>query len=698
MQIRQHRNTYILETQHTGYAFTVSESGALLHSYWGKRLPYAEDYPVGVELPAWASFSSGSDRVAEEYPTYSGAKYIEPCLKTTFADGVRDTVLKFEKADIVKQGHTLSLLVGLRDAYYPLHVTLTYVVYDFSDLIHRWAVIRNAGDTPITLERAFSAQWHMPPGDNYRLTHLSGRWMSEFQLRREPLLQGVKVLDSRRITTSHHHNPFFAVDRGNADEDYGEVWFGALEWSGNWKIAAEVTDFYSTRVNIGLNDWDFAYVLQPESGFRTPTAVAGYTTEGFGGASRKLHDFIRPRLPHAKQTRKVLYNSWEATTFNVDVPSQIALAEKAAEMGVELFVMDDGWFQGRDSDNAGLGDWFPDKRKFPNGLQPLIAHVNELGMDFGLWIEPEMVNPNSDLYRAHPEWAIHFPTRESTQMRSQLILNMARTDVQDYLIDSLDKLLSENNIAFIKWDMNRNVSEPGFADYGRFGAGDERELWVRYVEGLYRVWGALCEKHPNVIWQSCSGGGGRADMGILQLADQIWVSDNTEAAMRLKIQEGFSYVFPANTMEAWVTDMNPLKLALDFRFHVSMCGVLGIGGHLLHWTEAEHQTAARWIAHYKQIRHIIQFGDLYRLRSPSESAFSAVQYMSQDKSEGVLFVFRTHIPEPAHLPLLNLRGLEPEARYSIEGVSTRSGAAWMYGGLDILLDNFQSRVLRIKLA
>jgi len=326
-------------------------------------------------------------------------------------------------------------------------------------------------------------------------------------------------------------------------------------------------------------------------------------------------------------------------------------------------------------------------------LTPLIEQVNALGMDFGLWIEPEMVNPNSDLYHAQPDWVIHFPTRPRSEARNQLILNFARADVQAYIIEHIDRLLLENKITFIKWDMNRNVSEPGWPD----APGDQRELWVRYVQGLYHVWGTLRARHPPVVWQSCSGGGGRADLGILRLADQIWVSDQTEPTARLAIQEGFSQVFPANAMEAWVTEMGEAYLPLAFRFHVSMCGTLGVGGHLKHWDAAMRAEGARWIALYKQIRHIVQFGDQYRLRSPQAHAFSAVQYVSKDRSESVLFAFRTHIPPPAQLPPLYLRGLEPAARYEIEGVAgARSGSAWAHAGLSVELGDFQSTVRLIR--
>jgi alpha-galactosidase len=328
----------------------------------------------------------------------------------------------------------------------------------------------------------------------------------------------------------------------------------------------------------------------------------------------------------------------------------------------------------------------------------LIKKVNALGMDFGLWIEPEMVNPNSELYRAHPDWVIHFPTRARTEMRNQLILNLGREDVQVYLIDVLDKLLNENKIAFIKWDMNRHVSEPGWEN----APGDPREIWVRYVYGLYRVWGTLRDRHPDVIWQSCASGGGRADLGILRLADQVWTSDNTEATSRLNIQEGYSQYLPANTMEAWVTEAYKDNVPLKFRFHVSMCGSLGVGSNLLEWSDDDRELAAECIELYKQIRPIIQFGDQYRLISAQKNPFSAVQYVSKDKAESVLFAFRVHMPDFAgvvKLPPIHLRGLKPEALYSIEGYEQpRSGKAWMEAGLTVELKNMQSKVLRIRAA
>jgi len=684
---------WLLETERTAYAFGVNAAGRLAHRYWGPRLPYLDDYPPPPEPREWSSFNPPAQYTPEEYPGWGGMSYTDPCLKVTFADGTRDLLLRVTGAARV-EGATPGWDIALRDDRYPLGVTLHYRAHPDYDLIERWATVRNDGEVPIAIERAFSAQWHLPRGDGcYYLTHLAGRWSDEFRLQRQLLTRGIVSAESRRLTTSHQGSPWFALDRG-AGEERGEVWFGALAWSGTWKLSVETNEAEAPRIGIGVNDWDFTWRLEPGTEFVTPPCYAGYSDGGFGAASRTMHDFVRERLlPHGPIAHKVLYNSWEATAFAVDERSQIELARRAARLGVELFVVDDGWFHGRRDETAGLGDWWPDETKFPRGLGSLIAEVNALGMDFGLWVEPEMVSPDSDLYRSHPDWTIHFPTRKASLGRSQLILNLGRPDVQAYLIESLDRLLEAHNIAFIKWDMNRNVSEPGWPD----APGDPREIWVRYVQGLYRVWGTLRERHPAVIWQSCAGGGGRADLGILRLADQIWTSDNTSAIARLPIQEGFSRLFPANTMEAWVTDAEASRVPLRFRFHVAMCGSLGIGANLLRWGLAEQAEATALLAAYKEARQTIQLGDQYRLLSPWQGSYAAVLYVAKNGGNAVLFAFRMEPPWQDELPLLYLPGLDPQARYQIEGLpDIRSGLGWRHTGIQLGLGNMQSTMRRIR--
>jgi alpha-galactosidase len=684
---------WVLETARTAYALGIDERGQLVHRYWGPRLPFADDYPPPSSPREWAAFDSPAHLARTEYPAYGGTSYFEPCLKVGFADGTRDTRLRFAGAEL-RPGEPPELRLALRDEHYPLALTLVYRLHEQNDLVERHAILCNTGAAPILVERAFSAQWQLPLGKHYRLSHMCGRWSDEGQLRREPLPSGTTILESRRISSSHHHSPWFMLDDGTAQQEQGLVFFGALAWSGNWKLCCELSGQGTTRASIGLNDWDFAYRLEPGESLATPACVGGLSAGGFGGASRLLHAYLRDRLlRERREPRALIYNSWEATLFDIDVESQGRLAEHAAALGCEIFVVDDGWFHRRDSDRAALGDWWPDARNFPKGLTPLIDRVNALGMAFGIWIEPEMVSPDSELYRAHPDWIIRFPGRPPTEARNQLMLNLARPDVQDHLIATFDHLLAEHDIRYVKWDMNRNVSEPGWPE----APGDARELWVRYVWGVYRVWGELRARHPRVTWLSCSGGGGRADLGILGLADRVQISDNTDATAILKIQESFAQLLPAPVLESWVADTNAERLPLAFRFHAAMAGALVIGGHLARWSEAQRAEATELIAQYKAVRAIVHGGERYQLRSAHDSPFPAILFVSEDRAEAVLFAFRVYAPDPAEMPALALHGLDPEACYAVEGsAARRSGLSWMHAGLSLSLGNFESAMLRIK--
>jgi alpha-galactosidase len=377
-------------------------------------------------------------------------------------------------------------------------------------------------------------------------------------------------------------------------------------------------------------------------------------------------------LPHPDELRPVLFNSWEATGFDVDEAGQKALAARAAELGVELYVVDDGWYGGRRDDTAGLGDWSPATKGFPDGLTPLIEEVHRLGMRFGLWVEPEMVNPDSDLYRAHPDWVLHFPHRTRTELRNQLVLNFARDDVAEWAYGWLTRLVADNGIDFLKWDMNRAFSEAGWP--GREGGQDV--LWSRYVTNLYGVIDRLRADHPGLRIETCSGGGGRVDLAILSRTDQAWPSDNTDAADRVSIQHGFSQIYPARTMAAWVTDVpNQLtgrSVPLRYRFHVAMAGVLAVGGDLAHWTQEELAEGAELVAEYKKVRHIVQHGTQHRLRGPVDDAPSAVQYTTADRREALVLVWQRAPRHGTPRPALRLAGLDPAARYR----DTRTGVVY----------------------
>lgn len=691
------RMIWVLETKTGAYAIGLCRTGTINHIYFGEKLSCLSDYP-SAESVAKYPFTLGSDLNAEEYMGWSKAKYTEPCLKATFSDHVRDVDLEYDSWCMT----TDTLTITLKDQHYPLSVHLTYKLYEELDIIERSAKIVNNGEHSISLEEVLSGATYVPKHRNYRLGYLTGKWVGETQFSQTMLPTTKVVLESRRGTTSHYANPFYALDpNGQATEMTGEVYYGALAFSGNWKITIEKDHFGLVKVSAGVNDFDFCWDLKARSSFTTPGFFIGYSNAGFGEASRNLHRLqLQYLLPASgrEKLRRVLYNSWEATYFDINEEQQVKLAEAAASIGVELFVVDDGWFGTRNSDKSGLGDWYVNQRKFPQGLNGLISKVNSLGMDFGLWVEPEMVNPDSELYRAHPDWVYHFPTRQRTEIRNQLILNLAREDVRQHIFDSLNELLSTYRITFIKWDMNRNFSEPG---YPAAPVSEQREIWVRHAWGLYDIVKRLKERHPEVIFQSCSGGGGRVDLGVLQHFDQVWTSDNTDAYDRLRIQEGFSFAYCAKVMESWVTDevsqLNQRKLSLKYRFHCAMMGNLGIGENLLKWSEAERSEARELIELYKDIRPIVQHGDHYRLLSPRDNHISAAIYVDQAKEEAVVFAFLHSNSFADRLPRLRLAGLADHTLYSIGG-STQpiSGKALKQIGLELNLNgDFDSVVIRI---
>jgi alpha-galactosidase len=390
-----------------------------------------------------------------------------------------------------------------------------------------------------------------------------------------------------------------------------------------------------------------------------------------------------------------LYNSWEATTFNVTAEGQMALAEKAASMGVERFVIDDGWFGQRKTDHAGLGDWYVNKEKFPQGLKPLIDKVHSLGMDFGIWVEPEMVNPDSDLYRKHPDWVLNFTGRPRTEGRNQLVLNLARKDVHDYTLEWLDRLLTENKIAFIKWDYNRHWAEPGWP---AVAVEEQKNVYVDFIRNYYGILEELRRRHPEVEIESCSGGGGRVDLGVMRYTDEVWTSDNTDAYDRLFIQNGFTYAYTPAVMMAWVTDsptwVNNRTLSLEYRFLSSMQGSLGVGANLNHWKDEDFATAKKMVAAYKGVRETVQRGELYRLVSPVGHEQSVTESVARDGKQAVVFAFLHSSTENYPFPRIQLRGLDESASYTLEPIAGKvsegtpasaTGAYWMHHGVDVQL-------------
>ncbi|MFC8126313.1 alpha-galactosidase [Streptomyces sp. NPDC057302] len=669
---------WLLCTPRTSYALRIDESAAPCHLAWGPRLTLEEAQELVTPPAPPASSFEGRSPVGEELPVDGGARYGTPSLQVRFADGTR--AFEWEAS-----GHRVhepapgsaELALEFRDRHYPLGITLHYRVHDDSDVIERWSVLRNTGEEAVTLLRADSAAWTLPARDDYRLSHVTGQWSAETQLHRDRVPFGETVLTSRRGITSHHANPWVMLDAGDATEDHGQVWSGALAWSGSWRVTVQRTPDGRAGFTGGAGHDGMAQPLAPGAEFTTPRHAGLYADGGFGATSRAWHAYVLAHvLPHPEEIRPVLYNSWEATGFDVDEAGQMDLAARAAALGAELYVMDDGWFGARRGEGAGLGDWTPSADRFPKGLAPLVGEVHRLGMGFGLWVEPESVNPDSDLYRRHPDWVLHFPHRTRTELRSQLVLNFARRDVADWAYGWLTRLVGDHGIDFLKWDMNRAFSEAGWPDRADGeGDGDGTEsVWTAYVHNLYDVVDRLRADHPGLRIEACGGGGGRVDLGILSRTDQAWASDNTDAADRVFIQHGYGQIYPARTMAAWVTDVpNPLtgrSMPLRYRFHVAMAGVLGLGGDLTRWTEEELAEGAALVAEYKRVRHLVQHGTLHRPRGPVDDGPAAVQYTATDGGEALLLVWQRAPRHGSPRPPLRLTGLDPRARYR----DTRTGA------------------------
>ncbi|MBB4086970.1 alpha-galactosidase [Sphingomonas carotinifaciens] len=681
------------------YDIAIDEQGYLRPAYWGKMLDAAA--PIKLPLlpppPVIGAMDPPSSVTAQEYAGQGGGIVTDPGIKVAFPDGNRDLVLKYRSHRIVGNG----LTIELADISRPFTVTLRYTVDPATGVVGRSAVARNGGNAPVRIDQIAAATLTLPYQPNYRLSYLAGRQLAEFGFDQQPIGRALTVLESRRGGTSNHMSPWFAIDqKGVTDEEHGPVWFGTLAWSGSWRISVGTDLIGRVRIAGGYNPYDFSWSLRPGETLETPVFYVGYSDDGMGGASRLQHRFqIASILPGngRPKVRPVLYNSWEATEFHIDEAGQIALAEKAARIGVERFVMDDGWFGKRDSDRAGLGDWTPSPTKFPNGLGPLIDRVHKLGMEFGLWVEPEMVNPDSDLYRAHPDWVINFTGRPRTEARNQLTLNLARTDVRDHVLIVLDDLLTKNDIQYLKWDYNRSFSEPGWPEQK---VEDQQRIYVEYTRNLYYILAELKKRHPKVEIESCSSGGGRVDLGIMRYTNQVWTSDNTDAFDRLTIQDGFTHAFTPAIMMAWTTDVpnwaTGRNVDLSYRFLSAMQGGLGVGNNLNKWTADDFGVATRMIADYKTIRETVQTGALYRLARPDGSGPTVdTLYVSNDRRQAVLFHMLQNYQGGDDVPAIKLRGLDPDRRYTArlagggklpEGVPASAlGSWWMSQGVTISL-------------
>lgn len=579
--------------------------------------------------------------------------------------------------------------ITLADEANVMEVCLMYRVFEDCDVIEKHA--RLTANAPVRLTRMDSGACLLPhEAKPWTAHYVVGAWAGEFRRRTAKLEEGELRLQSVRGMSGPHMNPFL-IAANSEDEETGEAYGVALGWSGCWQITASSTVFGNHRITAGLNDADLVCPMARGECFETPPLVLCMSAEGMGALSRRMHDFERDPLKPNRPPRRVLYNSWEATQFDVRADAQMRLAERAARMGVELFVVDDGWFGARHSDRAGLGDWVVNPEKFPNGLEELIDRVHALGMDFGLWVEPESVNPDSDLYRAHPDWIHKLDGREPLTQRNQYLLDFGKPEVEQFALDMLRGLLNTYAIRYLKWDMNRAMTDvcESLTPFAR----------ERHVLALYRILDALEKEFPDVDIEACSGGGARVDLGMAKRTAQFWVSDNTDPFDRLFIQEGYTLMYAPMMMSCWVTD-TPAdgrrhgRADWRYKFHVAMCGTLGVGADISKLSDEEMALFTAEIARYKTWRHVVQNGDLYRLQHPSGGNVAATEYVSKDQNEAVLFLFMHSRKYGEVIPRVRLRALREDARYFCkETGKTYAGKTLMNLGLSAELNgDFDSGV------
>ena len=693
-------NGWILKTENSVYQMIIDNNQKIKHVFYGS--PEQSDFRQ--KNAKWM-------QSVDEVPVRGGVPFRTPAVEVVFSDGVRDMDLIFDFYEIIEDKGIPLLKIVQKDTFYPIEIISYFKVYKEFDIIEKWITVKNTDKRDkILIENLLSAGIVLPPAE-YSLKHLSGRYMNEFQIHQAYLTAGLKTIQSKAFK-SNEHAPCFMVNTAETTKSQGPVWFGSLHYSGNWGLYFDKNFDGSLQILGGINFWDTNWTLNPNEVFITPKMTFGYTCNGSDMMSVNLANYIRKHVLPSRfrdELRPVLYNSWEATNYNVNEQQQIELANVAKEIGIELFVVDDGWFKDRTDgrSRSGLGNFDLDKNKFPNGLKPLIDHVHGLGMKFGLWVEPENVNPNSDVYRAHPDWIFQFPNRKGNEFRKTL--NLANESAYNHLLESLTKLLQENDIDFIKWDQNNYLSEPGWVNAPK---GLEKEVRIRHTNNVYRLIEELRKRFPNVLFETCASGGGRVDLGMLSRMDQAWVSDNTDPIDRLFIQEGYNMMLPANTMVSWVTSMaRHQPISLDYRFNVSMSGTLGVGANISKWTKEEKEIAKAKIVLYKKIRPTVQQGNHYSLVSPFEANRSAMQYVSQNSENSVVFCYNlaNYLYGSQHIDrgttTIKLKGLDADTDYIVKDTTKDDDKGVVYNGKFLMnvglnwpLGNqfFQSKVLLIE--
>ncbi|MEE0867840.1 MAG: alpha-galactosidase [Clostridia bacterium] len=668
--------SFSIQTKNTSYFMRIDDMGYLRNLYYGEKIAHVQD--TCMELKNMRAFEelSASLPFRGEYLSKESYIYNEPCISVEFSDGVRDLKLVYKSHEIKELPGGATLSITLKDIYYSFEVILNYTVYKDLDIINKNAVAVNLSDKPVIINKIKSGSMYPEWKKDMRVMHMAGTWASEYQRKFTNLNQGKFVIENTRgVSSGPHHVPFFAIDDKNTNETGGNVWYGLLHWSGNFRIDIEHNFDDQVMVSAGINDYDTQITLGSGEKFETPLFTVGYTNKGYEEMTRTLYDYqydiLSPR--RVKNIFPIIYNSWYPYEFDIDEQKCISFVDKASAIGAELFVIDDGWFGRRDNNyDDGLGDWYCNKDKFPNGLKPVADKAHKCNMKFGLWVEPEMINKKSDLYKKHPEWVLHYPTREITEMRNQYVLNLARDDVREFVWETVDRIISEFNLDYLKWDMNRYINEADPAD---------KEMYVKYIKNLYEVWRRINEKYPDLLLENCAHGGARADYGMAKFSDRINRSDNSDPVDVLKLHEGFStFILPrfaggAGNIASLPTMNGRKNIPLQYRAHLGMTGSMSVGINLLKSNEKELSELKEYISQYKEIRHITQNAYFYKLSSATETPVAAWEYLDRNKKAAVVFVFANGMNFKSTFGRIKLRNLINDKLYHVTSSQTDNSAS-----------------------
>ncbi len=703
--ISRHGQIFLLETDNTSYCFRVTKTNHLEHLYYGRKITVTEEECAGILVEKHAFMPGNAVAYNQEEREFSLEDFRlemsafgkgdirEPFIEVIHADGSETSDFLYEHAVIDKEkkdfqtlpgsydesGEVEHLCITLKDAQYRLALELHYYVYAECDVITRCARFVNESKEEVKLTRLMSAQVDFDTPE-YTLTTFNGTWAREMKRTDIKMRAGKHVNASYTGTSSSRANPFVMLGKRETSEDFGDCYGFNLIYSGNHYECVEVNGYGKTRIVTGINPQSFCFLIGEGECFEAPEAVLSYSHEGYNGLSRHMHQFVREHIVRGEwkhKIRPVLLNSWEASYFDINERKLLALAKAGKEVGVELFVMDDGWFGTRDDDFQSLGDWEVNRKKLPNGVDGLAKKVRDMGLMFGIWVEPEMVNVNSRLYEAHPEWALQIPGKPHSEGRNQRILDLTRKEVQDYIIGEMSRVFSLAEISYVKWDMNRN-----FSDYYSAGlpAGRQGEVSHRYVMGLYRCMKELTERFPHILFEGCSGGGNRFDLGILCYFPQIWASDDTDALCRAEIQTGYSYGYPMSAVSAHVSacpNHQTLRITpLETRFHVACFGAFGYECNLCDMKKEDLAAIKAQIALYKEWREVLQTGTFYRGRTfhdstdgpescISQTAGNVLEWscVSEDKKRAVGMVLQKLVLPNVQFDYFKARGLQPDIKY-----------------------------------